>query len=145
MAYSPSRVLRRGLISWARGLNGRRTQEGGALARPGAAGLDRAAVVGIRCDSRSKAPGPVPWPARRRVKNGSKMRSRTSGSMPQPLSATLNSAMPSRDSKPISHPPVVLHAVQGVGQEIEHDLLEFLAVDRGRDRRAVGSNSICLP
>ena len=43
---------------------------------------------------RDRKPSPVPLPSRRLVKNGSKMFSRTSGLIPQPLSVKTISAIP---------------------------------------------------
>ena len=46
--------------------------------------------------------------------------------MPQPLSVTVNSAMPSRAASSTRTMPVLVDAVQGVGQQVEHHLLDLL-------------------
>ena len=46
--------------------------------------------------------------------------------MPQPLSVTVSSAMPSRRVQLDPHRAAVVEAVQGVGQQVQHDLLDFL-------------------
>ena len=78
-------------------------------------------------------PRPVPLPTRRRVKNGSKMFSRTSGVMPQPSSAKAISAIPSAVAEVDPERPARLHRVERVDHQVQDDLLDLLAVDVGHD------------
>ena len=76
-----------------------------------------------------------PLPVRRRVKNGSNRCSRTSSVMPQPLSVNTSSAcLPSARTSTTTRPPG--DRCPGVGEEVEHDLLDLLGIDRREDRPA---------
>ena len=88
------------------------------------------------------SPRPIPWPSRRRVKNGSKMCSSVSGSMPQPLSATVRTARSVAGVQFDADRAAVVEAVQRVGQQVQHDLLDFLRIHVGRDRLARGEADV---
>ena len=83
----------------------------------------------IRCVIES--PRPVPLPSRRLVKNGSKMFSSTSGVMPQPLSVKTISAIPWLYRASIRKRPAGVHRFERVDDQVQDDLLDFLAVDVG--------------
>ena len=111
----------------------RRTETGA-----GALGFDVAAVVGDDAMGDRKARAQRPCPPRRRVKNGSKMRRSTSGSMPQPLSTTESRAWPSLATSSIRTVPPSSRLSSALLNRFKHDLFDLLRIHRGDDRFARG-------
>ena len=99
----------------------------------------------------SDRPRPVPTPTSLVVKNGSKMRSSTSGAMPLPVSATTSrtySAASGRvagrdrarrleptDSSATRSLPAGRHRLHGVGAQVHHHLVHLRRVAEHRRRR----------
>ena len=64
--------------------------------------------------------------------------------MPQPLSVKIISAKSGLRSKLDGERAAGIDAVERVGDEVEHDLLDFLGVDRGDDGLAGGEFDIAV-
>ena len=74
------------------------------------------------------SPNPVPLPTGLVVKNGSKIRSRCSALMPQPVSVTFTAPCRRRGRRADGQLAAVGHRVAGVQREVQQDLLELVHV-----------------
>ena len=68
----------------------------------------------------------MPCPSRRRVKNGSNKCFSTSSVMPQPLSSTIKPRFGAADRDRDRDRAAGFEAVEAVGDQVQHDLLDFL-------------------
>ena len=83
------------------------------------------------------SPSPVPSPTSLVVKNGSKIRPRSSGLIPGPSSSTSTTCGPRRVHRPhhdIAGARRGVERLLGVHQQVQDDLLDLLAIDQHRQR-----------
>ena len=77
----------------------------------------------------------MPWPSGLVVKNGSKILSRIAGSMPLPVSITWISTPSGTGLLPHGHLAAFRAGVDGVGDQVEHHLVDLRRVARHRRQR----------
>ncbi len=91
---------------------------------PGPARSPRGGLLPIGARSSATGTGPAPCRPGRALKNGSKMRFRSSGAMPQPLSITRTRTCSPASASTVTRPPG-LRCLHGVQQQVDQGVLQL--------------------